>query len=170
MEMSEDAGDTLDAAEVSPDSLTKDDAVDAPAKASFHVVPKVAKLDHLLTQKHALKGRQTENPIKHIKDALDKVGKAGSRPLMNTINVMRAEFCLRRPDLLEHEKCLKFLLKRCMKETSGYGYCTEFHEILEKSCDEGKVLPGEKNACEYHNQLHTVVRDGEPQPTEAPQP
>lgn len=57
-----------------------------------------------------------------------------------------------------------------MIETSGYGYCTEFHEILEKACDEGKVLPGEKAKCEYHDQLHTVVKPGGEEPTEAPPP
>jgi len=133
-------------------------------EASVGVFPKAAKLDHIFTQKHVMKSRIKENPIKHIKDALDKAGKTGSRPLMNTINVMRAEFCLRRPDLLQHEKCLKFLMEKCMVQTSGYGYCTEFHEILEKECNKGEVLPGEKEACDYHNELQTKVKDEEPTP------
>lgn len=79
---------------------------------------------------------------------------------------MRAEFCLRRPDLLSHEKCLKFLMDKCMEQTSGYGYCTEFHEILEKECNKGEVLPGENEACDYHNKLDTVVDpDDESDPT-----
>lgn len=61
-----------------------------------------------------------------------------------------------------------------MVQTSGYGYCSEFDEILEKECDKGEVLPGESKKCEYHNELHTVFEpekhqeEEEPTTTEAP--
>ena len=51
-----------------------------------------------------------------------------------------------------------------MVQTSGYGYCAEFHEILEKECNKGEVLPGEKEACDYHNELHSAVKESEPTP------
>jgi len=139
-----------------------------PVAHGLYLRPHFENSDSVLMQQRAEEGEQKENPIKRIKDALDKAGKTGSRPLMNTINVMRAEFCLRRPDLLQHEKCLKFLLEKCTKQTSGYGYCTEFNEILGKECNKGEVLPGESKACDYHSQLDSVVEPDEVEPASEP--
>lgn len=101
---------------------------------------------------------RTKNPFHQIADALDKGRERLTRPLMNSINVMRAEFCLRRPDLMQHEKCLRFLLEHCVKESSGYGYCAEFLGMLSNQCEQGNVLPGESEHCELYNKLAAVMK------------
>jgi len=64
--------------------------------------------------------------------------------------------------LMTHQKCLQYLTNRCLKESSGYGYCVEFEEDLERECEEEEVLPGESQPCEMFSQLRTIVDARDP--------
>lgn len=90
-------------------------------------------------------------------DKFKEIASIFKRPLMGAVNVMRIELCLRRPDLMSHEECLKFLLEMCLKESTGYGYCQGYLDDLEAPCRRGELLPGESKPCELHDQLAARV-------------
>jgi hypothetical protein len=56
------------------------------------------------------------------------------KPLMTRINVLRTELCWKRPNLMEHEKCLEFLGIKCMKESTGEGICKKFEKKMRDAC------------------------------------
>mmetsp|Transcript_80343 Transcript_80343/g.260379 ORF Transcript_80343/g.260379 Transcript_80343/m.260379 type:complete len:489 (-) Transcript_80343:154-1620(-) len=63
-------------------------------------------------------------------DALNK-----TKPLLNKINVMRADMCWDRKDLWAHEKCVKFLGIMCSQGTTGHGTCDNFIKSVREHCD-----------------------------------
>eukprot|EP00929_Paragymnodinium_shiwhaense_P068974 TRINITY_DN3479_c0_g1_i2.p1 TRINITY_DN3479_c0_g1~~TRINITY_DN3479_c0_g1_i2.p1 ORF type:complete len:288 (+),score=90.19 TRINITY_DN3479_c0_g1_i2:84-947(+) len=73
-------------------------------------------------------------------------------PVMRSVSRFRMMMCLGRPVLHDHEKCLKFMVKKCKEKTTGQGLCLEFFEYLEKHCEEGV-----DEACEYLDKLNLEV-------------
>jgi len=55
-------------------------------------------------------------------------------PLMQRINVLRTQLCWQRPNLWQHEKCLRFLGITCMKASTGQGICREFTKKCNEKC------------------------------------
>lgn len=105
------------------------------------------------------------NPLDVISDAVDDtmetVNDAASKtikkaedaaqsmkPLMNRINIFRIVMCWGRPDIIEHEKCMKFMVEMCSEESTGEGYCQKLRDLLAKRCGEGN-----KKACDYADQM-----------------
>merc|ERR1719353_2539407 len=56
------------------------------------------------------------------------------KPLMQRINVLRTQLCWQRPNLWQHEKCLRFLGITCMKASTGQGICREFTKKCNEKC------------------------------------
>merc|ERR550537_1969441 len=67
---------------------------------------------------------------------------------MNPTDIIRAQMCLGRPDLLQHKKCKEFLTQRCKTQTTGAGYCKKWKQIVTKKCKEGTP-----DTCEYAVEL-----------------
>merc|ERR1719291_966532 len=69
------------------------------------------------------------NPMEEIHKEAQKHHKEhgkSDKPLMDGIESFRVQMCIGRPDILKHKKCMKFLMKKCAKETSGQGFCLTF--------------------------------------------
>merc|ERR1719424_894897 len=60
------------------------------------------------------------------------------KPIMSSINVMRAQLCWGRPDLWNHRECLLFLGLRCKKEQTGMLICSKFLTQAEDKCGDPK--------------------------------
>lgn len=56
------------------------------------------------------------------------------RPLMARINVLRTQLCWKRPNLWQHEKCLRFLGLHCLQESTGEGICRAFTKKAKEKC------------------------------------
>lgn len=90
-----------------------------------------------------------QNPLEVIGDAMadatdnmndvlsDAMEKATGKPLMTRINIFRIIMCWGRPNILEHDKCLDFMIRMCNKESTGEGYCEKLRNLLRQKCDEG---------------------------------
>lgn len=57
------------------------------------------------------------------------------KPLMQRINVLRTQLCWKRPNLWQHEKCLRFLGVHCLQESTGEGICKAFTKEAKKRCE-----------------------------------
>jgi hypothetical protein len=94
--------------------------------------------------------RRTEEEAKKAeKKAEDAIigGRGGGdakKPFMDSIEVMRAMMCWGRDNLLEHDKCMEWMVDACKEETTGQGYCTKFRRYLAAECRAGK-----QEACNY---------------------
>jgi len=73
------------------------------------------------------------------------------KPLMNSINIMRADMCWRRPDFWAHEKCIKFLGVACMGGSTGKGICHTFATDMAKKCAEEGIMT--KDICDFIKKL-----------------
>jgi hypothetical protein len=76
------------------------------------------------------------------------------KPSMDDIEVMRANLCWNRPNLLQHEDCMKFLLDTCETETSGEGICRKLALYLKHHCANNEQL-----ACDYAKDLKVKIDD-----------
>jgi len=56
------------------------------------------------------------------------------KPLMDKINVLRAELCWSRGNLMKHKACLEFLGLHCIESSTGEGICTEFRDKVVSEC------------------------------------
>mmetsp|Transcript_18376 Transcript_18376/g.48508 ORF Transcript_18376/g.48508 Transcript_18376/m.48508 type:complete len:603 (+) Transcript_18376:128-1936(+) len=59
-----------------------------------------------------------------------------AKPLMDSINAMRAELCWTRPDLWSHQECMDFLGLHCAESSTGHGICTKFTDGVKELCAE----------------------------------
>eukprot|EP00746_Dinoflagellata_sp_MGD_P160924 gnl/MRDRNA2_/MRDRNA2_87882_c0_seq1.p1 gnl/MRDRNA2_/MRDRNA2_87882_c0~~gnl/MRDRNA2_/MRDRNA2_87882_c0_seq1.p1 ORF type:complete len:584 (+),score=168.77 gnl/MRDRNA2_/MRDRNA2_87882_c0_seq1:155-1906(+) len=107
-----------------------------------------------------------ENLKKTMKDAYDATGK----PLMNPINTMRAELCIRRKPLLTHKPCMKFMVKECTERSSGKGYCKKFFHMVLDACyraqEQGEDPEGFCELSEKMGSKRDVDEDGVPDITD----
>jgi hypothetical protein len=83
------------------------------------------------------------------------------RPLMPAINAMRAMMCWGRENLIEHEKCMEWLMQHCQEASTGHGYCEKFWAYLRDQCK-----AGEQKACKKLRKLGAIVpdKDAAPEP------
>jgi hypothetical protein len=72
---------------------------------------------------------------------------AYKKPVMTRINLLRTELCWQRPNLMHHEKCLKFLGIHCMTESTGHGICRQFHEQMKDACKKEKDPQWKEDYC-----------------------
>jgi len=56
------------------------------------------------------------------------------KPVMKKINVLRTELCWKRPRLMKHTKCMRFLGLSCFEESTGLGICHEFTKDVTRMC------------------------------------
>jgi len=57
------------------------------------------------------------------------------KPVMQRINVLRTQLCWQRPNLWQHEKCMRFLGIHCMQESTGEGICKAFAKGAKDRCE-----------------------------------
>jgi len=96
--------------------------------------------------------------MKDMKDiAKEKATRPGpKRPMMDSIEVMRAMMCWGRPKLIEHEKCMKWMTDNCQEETTGEGYCKKLRRYVKAECRKGV-----QKACNYAKDMGIKVNDAE---------
>lgn len=76
---------------------------------------------------------------KSVREKLEEnVEKRLKKPLMQGIHVMRMNLCWARPDLISHDECMKYMVNRCSKETTGQGLCEKLDIYVVKMCSEGR--------------------------------
>jgi len=75
------------------------------------------------------------------------------KPLMKRINVLRTQLCWKRPNLWQHEKCLRFLGIHCMKESTGAGICKAFTKKAGEKCKNSDDLHWKEDYCALHEAL-----------------
>lgn len=87
----------------------------------------------------------------HIKGQVKKFHK----PLMNRINIIRTQMCYSRAHLMTHKPCMKFLTKRCLKESTGEGICHGFTDQVDDACYEKRPHPSgdEEKMCRLADKL-----------------
>jgi len=92
---------------------------------------------------------QQPTPVPQLPDVVKK-------PLMSNINVMRTEMCWRRPKLMEHEKCMKFLGLHCLKGSTGKGICKGFRKKVAAACKDktGKTPELQALQCDLDKDLN----------------
>jgi len=114
--------------------------------------------------------RAGKKATKGIADALDEVYDTAGKPLMNPINTMRAELCIRRKPLLTHKPCMKFMIKECKSKSSGKGYCKKFFHMVLDACFRAQEQGSDPNGyCELSEELGSkrdVDEDGVPDITD----
>merc|ERR1719491_2503721 len=74
---------------------------------------------------------------------------------MDAIETMRAMMCWERENLIEHDKCMGWMVDACIVETTGQGYCKKFRHYLKAECRAGK-----QKACVYAKQMggYTAIK------------
>jgi len=77
--------------------------------------------------------RNEMSRLRQIKESRGPIPQA-KKPLMKKINVLRTELCWKRPNLMKHEKCLRFLGISCFEESTGLGICHDFTEDVTQAC------------------------------------
>jgi len=77
-----------------------------------------------------------------------KAKETAKKPFMDSIEVMRAMMCWGRDNLLDHDKCMEWMVDACKAEQSGQGYCTKFKNFLRAECKSGK-----QRACDYGSEM-----------------
>jgi len=109
-----------------------------------------------------------QNPFEVIGDAMadatddvnevlsDAMERATGKPLMTRINIFRIIMCWGRPNLLEHDKCLDFMVKMCSTESTGEGYCEKLRKMLQDKCDEGN-----QKACDKLAEMGGPSQEGD---------
>lgn len=63
--------------------------------------------------------------------------KNATKSLMNKIDLLHAELCWTRTNLMEHQACLEFLGLHCLEETTGMEICTKFGNQVVHECHDG---------------------------------
>lgn len=87
--------------------------------------------------------RKLQRELKKLKAQAAKHKKenpngAHKKPVMQRINVLRTQLCWQRPNLWQHEKCMRFLGIHCMKESTGEGICKAFAKKAKQKCETAK--------------------------------
>jgi len=100
-----------------------------------------AQADIAKAQKEAAEALQ-KGPAAEKKDEKPK------RKKMDPIENMRIMMCWGRKNLMEHEKCMEWMVKKCKKETSGDGYCKKLRRYIKSKCKKGNA-----QACDYAKKL-----------------
>jgi len=116
--------------------------------ALFNPLDDLKEAGHRIEEAGRNAARKTEETAKKGRDAVmgggAKAGDHAKKPFMDSIEVMRAMMCWGRNNLLEHDKCMEWMLDACKAEQSGQGYCTKFRHYLKAECRAGK-----QRACDY---------------------
>jgi hypothetical protein len=94
--------------------------------------------------------RKTEEKAKEAEGAIigGKGRDTAKKPFMDSIEVMRAMMCWGRDNLLDHDKCMEWMVDACKAEKTGQGYCTKFRRYLRAECRAGK-----QKACDYASEM-----------------
>jgi len=114
--------------------------------------------------------KSKEEVIARTQSKAKSVGKSGAeeiegRPLMNNINKMRAEMCWLRPNLWDHQECLKFLAVTCALGSTGEGMCGRFAKKLAKECQREKDKKLRKKFCKMSKALKVVMGEDDDEDT-----
>lgn len=117
-----------------------------------------ANVEHAHDRRDSTSNRLTQNPLQGIADDLQKTkekaadqlqkGPGNDRKPMDPIESMRAMMCWGREKLLEHEDCMKWMTKHCVKETTGEGYCKKLRRYVKAKCKKGR-----EKGCFYAKKL-----------------
>jgi hypothetical protein len=83
--------------------------------------------------------KKAEDTFRSLQHGPAQDGNA-KKPLMDSIEVMRATMCWYRSDLIEHEKCMDWLVEHCEKEVSGQGICKKMPDYVKHKCREGHPM------------------------------
>jgi len=117
-------------------------------------------------------GKAPDEAMKSVKENWEKGQEASrktlkkTRPLLNKINVMRADMCFERADLWTHEKCVKFLGLMCSEGSTGHGTCDNFVKSAREYCD-NPASEAMIKMCEIVEKLNLIPAETEEKKEEA---
>jgi hypothetical protein len=77
-----------------------------------------------------------KNRREHQKEQRGAIPQQMKKPVMTKINALRTQLCWKRPNLMQHEKCLRFLGIHCLQESTGMGICEQFTKKMGDACKE----------------------------------
>lgn len=75
----------------------------------------------------------------------------GDREMMPVPDVLRSMMCWGKPDLLEDERCMKYMEEQCSEYTTGQGLCERLQDWVSKECVQGSE--NDELACKYAEKL-----------------
>lgn len=93
------------------------------------------------------------------------VGQAGAhlrslphlpRPVIGPFDSMQSMLCWSREHLVEHERCMNWMITTCEDQSTGHGTCAELKDYISKVC----MAPGENQvlACGYSKDLRVATQ------------
>merc|ERR1719253_462550 len=80
---------------------------------------------------------------------------------MGPIEVMRAGLCWSRPTLIDHSKCMEWMVSKCKVKKSGAGFCEKLKLYVSDECK-----GNHEEACDYAKQLGLDVKPDPPEEEE----
>merc|ERR1712194_992965 len=106
-----------------------------------------------------MRSRHEQAPWDELrKKAEEMVPHDMTRPVMDNINMIRTKMCWQRPNLPQHEKCLRFLGLMCTEGSTGEGICSEYKVLVGESCQEGGADIDKDLMCELAADLGVNVK------------
>lgn len=102
-----------------------------------------------------------EEKKRHASENDGRVPHHVKKPIMKRINVLRTQLCWKRPNLWQHEKCLRFLGIHCMQESTGEGICKAFTKKATQKCKTAKDSHWRDDYCALSEALEETHGDEE---------
>lgn len=119
------------------------------------------------TKKGDAESRKLQRELKHLKGQNAKSKKP--KAVMKRINVLRTQLCWKRPNLWQHEKCMRFLGIHCMKESTGEGICKAFAKKAKEKCETAKDGHFKDDYCALSEALSDTYGEDEEEELEEEQ-
>jgi len=72
-------------------------------------------------------------------------------PVLGTFESLHTMMCWSKDSIMEHEKCMLFMVEACRDKSTGHGKCQELEGMLKTTCE----TPGDdsKAACSYAKKM-----------------
>jgi len=104
-----------------------------------------------------------QNELRRLKEEKKRHEATGQphakKPLMKRINVLRTQLCWKRPNLWQHEKCLRFLGLHCMEQSTGEGICKAFTKKAGQKCKTSEDPRWKEDYCALSEALSDEYGD-----------
>lgn len=85
------------------------------------------------------------NPFKAVADAVSRK--------WSGVDKMRGDLCWDREDMLNHEKCMKWMVKKCKSEDANPKRCDKLKNYVKDKCMNSEDAEDKELACDYAKDL-----------------
>lgn len=89
------------------------------------------------------------NPFKAVADAV--------RSKWTGVDKMRGDLCWDREDMLNHEKCMEWMVKKCKSEDANQKRCDKLKNYVKDHCMNNDDKEDQELACDYAKELGVNV-------------